>query len=342
MTLARITDRDAWEAFQTSRAYAQFLQSWDWGEFRASEGSSVARYALRREDGAWSAAIQLEYRRRRFGQGYWFAPRGPVFAPDVPEEERRNALMALCDALVREPDLRRRTLFWRFEPASELGRPEGLVPLSFRRTFALNPASTILLDLEPSAEDLLAAMHEKTRYNIRVSERYGVNVRIGRTDADLAAFLDLMDETARRDGFVQHARDYLAATYRALDASRMARLRFAEIDGRLLAANLEIAYGDTVTYLYGASSSEHRNVMAPYALHWQAIREAKLTGRRFYDFWGVNPVSRASFYYKPSWEGISRFKRGWGGKQIDLVGTWDLPFNVYLYRLVFLKQFFRG
>jgi lipid II:glycine glycyltransferase (peptidoglycan interpeptide bridge formation enzyme) len=341
MKLETVTERARWDAFQLAQPWSQFTQSWAWGAYRDAAGSSVRRFFVSDERGV-RAAIQLEYRKRRFGVGYWFAARGPVFSSALSVEERREVMFELCTKLAEEKELRRRCLFWRFEPMSELGNPEGLVPLSFRRVPSANPASTILLDLAPNTNELLAKMHEKTRYNIRVAERRGVRVRVAQSESDVEAFLNLMDETASRDGFTQHSRDYLKRTYEALARERMARIRVAELDGKILSANLEMTFGDTVTYLYGSSSSEQRNVMAPFALHWNAIQEAKTLGHALYDFWGVNPESKASFYYKASWEGISRFKRGWGGRQVDLVGTWDLPFNVYLYRLAFPGQFFRG
>ena len=105
-----------------------------------------------------------------------------------------------------------------------------------------------------------------------------------------------------------------------------------------LAANLEICFGDTVTYLHGASSSTSRESMAPYALHWAAMCEAKREGYRYYDFWGCNPSDPKSFYYKPSWQGITRFKQGWGGELVDLIGTYDLPINKFLYKLAFFGR----
>jgi lipid II:glycine glycyltransferase (peptidoglycan interpeptide bridge formation enzyme) len=225
---------------------------------------------------------------------------------------------------------------------SELANPEGLVPLSFKRTHALNPASTILVDLTPTEEELLRRMHEKTRYNIRLAERRGVSARVGSGPKDLDTFLRLSEETATRDGFVQHASTYLAKTYQFLAAQGMATIRVAENEGKVLAAQMEIAFGDTVTYLYGASSSESRQLMAPYALHWSAMRDAIAKGFTTYDLWGANPEWQGSFYYKPSWEGITRFKRGFGARHVDLVGTWDLPFSRSLYALLHLGQFFRG
>lgn len=341
MTLREVTEQSAWESFIAAQPYAQFLQSWTWGEFRGAQGCPVRRFALM-EGEAWVAAIQMEYRTRRFGIGYWFAPRGPVFSSRLPSEKRRDAMMVLCEALLKQTDLRKRSLFWRFEPVSELANPEGLVPLSLQRAQALNPASTILLELTLSEEELLKRMHEKTRYNIRVAERHSVAVRIGTGAKDLDTFLALMEETAARDRFVQHPFKYLAQTYQHLASAGMAAIRVAEKEGVVLAVQMEIAYGDTVTYLYGASASASRQVMAPYALHWSAIREAKARGFSLYDFWGANPEFQGAFYYKNTWEGITRFKRGFGGRQFDLVGTWDLPFNRLVYAGIHLEQFFRG
>ncbi len=150
-----------------------------------------------------------------------------------------------------------------------------------------------------------------------------------------------MEETARRDRFVPHTSSYLAATYAFLAPCGLAKIRLAELKGKPIAANFEIAFGDTVTYLYGASSSESRNTMAPYLLHRSAITDARARGFSIYDFWGANPDWKGMFAYKPSWEGITRFKKGWGGRLVNLVGTWDLPFNVLGYRLTHMNQFFR-
>ncbi len=341
MRLINVVESDAWEQFHASQPCTQFLQSWTWGEFRLSQGGTVIRFALENEDGRWQVAIQLEYRRRRFGLGYWFAPRGPVFAVDLPREKRREIMMRLCEEMLQQKVLRERTLFWRMEPVSELNAPEGLVPLRFCRTRALDPSSTIVLDLSPSPEELLAHMHEKTRYNIRLAERKGVRIRIGTTPKDVEVFLNLMDETASRDRFVQHTRDYLTETYAFLHDRGMAQIRLADWEGKILSANMEVLTGDTVTYLYGASSSHNRNVMAPFILHWSAIQEAKHRGFHLYDFWGSNPHSQAMPGYKPSWEGITRFKRGWGGYEVNFVGTWDLPMDTVVYHLIFFRDFFR-
>jgi len=340
MNLVEITDRTRWDSFMASQPWSQFPQSWVWGEFRHENGFEIRRFALFDEAGSLLIAAQLEFRPKRFVGGYWFAPRGPIFSTTLPVEDRPKILKEFLDTLVAAK--LRRSLFWRVEPAVELNEPEGLIPMRLIRSVPQNPSSTVVLDLSPSQEALLAGMHQKTRYNIRVADRQGVTTRIATHPDDMLAFLDLMDRTAERDGFVQHPRDYLRATYEFLRRHDMARIRLAELEKKTLAANLEIAFGDTVTYLYGASSDEARNLMAPYALHWDAIMEAKRDGARRYDFWGANPISKAMHAYKASWDGITRFKRGWGGRQVDLYGTWDLPFIEPLYLLAFPKAAWRS
>lgn len=336
MNLVEITDRARWDAFQAAQPWSQFPQSWDWGEFRRENGFEVRRFGLFNDAGALLVGAQMEYRPKRIVGGYWFAPRGTVFSERLDIVRRREVFRAFLDALLRAR--LRRSFFWRFEPVAELNQPEGLMPMAFRRNVPQNPSSTILLDISPPQETILQGMHQKTRYNIRIADRHGVTTRIATHPDDELAFLDLMDRTAERDGFVQHPRAYLRATFEYLRRRGMARIRLAELGRKPLAANLEIVCGDTVTYLYGASSDEARNLMAPYALHWDAIMQAKRDGARFYDFWGVNPPSKAMPAYKASWEGITRFKRGWGGRQLDLFGTWDLPFMLPLYRFVFRKE----
>jgi peptidoglycan pentaglycine glycine transferase (the first glycine) len=340
MKLVEITDANVWEGFQAANTRAQFLQSWSWGEFRRSRGLQVRRFALLDDNGSFLVATALELRPKRFVGGYWYAPRGPIFSSSLSPEEVRGVFAVFLERLLSAG--LSHSLFWRFEPLVELGKPEGLIPTTLRRNDPLNPASTIILDLEPSQDDLRSALHQKTRYNIGVAARKGVTTRLASTPEDVETFLKLMTETAGRDQFVQHDDAYLRATYAALSQEGMARIRFAEHEGKVLAANFEVLYGDTLTYLYGASSSASRELMAPYALHWDAITQAKRDGFALYDFWGSNPWSKAMVNYKKSWEGITRFKRGWGAEEVNFYGTWDLPFRGIVYRLAFLRHLLRG
>lgn len=340
MVLREILDEKEWNGFVAQQSWTSFLQSWQWGEFQRTQGHEVKRFMGVESTGV-SMACQLIRYNRKWGMCYWFAPRGPIFS-DEAKPRARELLRFFFAEVLKSSVLSGKPLFIRIEP-SLIGREgEGAMPLRCRRNHSMSPASTIRLDLRQGEEELLAAMHSKTRYNIRVAERHGVLVREATSDQDLEHFLRLTKETATRDGIRAHGDVYLRATYQFLRNQGIARLRVAEFEGKILVANMEMAFGDTFTYLHGASSSESRNVMAPVLLQWEAIKTAKAEGYHWYDMYGANPLSKTSYYYKSSWEGISRFKQGFGGEQIDFIGTWDLPLNRLLYKFAFPESFLRG
>ncbi len=67
--------------------------------------------------------------------------------------------------------------------------------------------NTVLIDLSASEEEMLARMKPKTRYNIRLSEKKGVSVRVG-TLEDLPMLYKMYAETSVRDGFVIRDENY--------------------------------------------------------------------------------------------------------------------------------------
>lgn len=333
MSLLVITDRVAWDVFVSSQPGSQFLQSWDWGEFKRAQGHDVIRLAYADQSGEWKIAGQFIYHTKKLFGGFWFAPRGPIVVHAYLDhaEELLNAFMA--EATKHLISIKK-GMFIRCEPAIEYKIDSNPLPSLFLRRHSIDPSSTVMIDLSESEEELLSDMHEKTRYNIRLAERKGVTVRVGSTDADIESYLSLNRETASRDQFSSQSDAYIRATVQSLRDSGMCHIRLAEYQGAVLAANIEMRFGDMTTYLYGASSSSHRNVMAPFALQWSAIQQAKQTGCRFYDLYGSNPVSSESFDYKKSWEGITRFKLGFGGSRVEYIGTWEIPLMPFAYRLM--------
>jgi peptidoglycan pentaglycine glycine transferase (the first glycine) len=324
--MEQVKDPNGWNQ-EVLRKSGGFLQSWQWGEFQKAAGSEVIR--LRDAAGAMG---QFVSRRLPLGKRYWYCPRGPL---------------GEAAGLLNAKDFSG-SAFVRIEPV-ENPKAQKLTPDAFlrrlKKTASVQPAQTMIVDLRKDAGDLLAAMHEKTRYNIRLAERKGVKV-YGATIDDFEAFWELMSETAKRDGFHEHSGAHYRKMLETLagdpavqsDAAPKARLVFAEHDGRVLAANLMIYFGDTATYLHGASSSVRREVMAPHLLHWRCMLEAKSWGYAGYDFWGVAPPDEPDH----AWAGITRFKKGFGGSYVAYPGAFDLPIDRFWYTLYSLAQRLRG
>jgi lipid II:glycine glycyltransferase (peptidoglycan interpeptide bridge formation enzyme) len=185
----------------------------------------------------------------------------------------------------------------------------------------IQPEYSIQLPLDDE-EAMLKRMKPKTRYNVRLSGRKGVKARIVRpTDADaaaaFAAFFALFTETNRRARLLQHDRAYYEAVFHEMHGDGAeAFISLAELEGQPLAAGLFVAFKDRVDYLYGGSTRARREVMAPYAMHWAAMRWGMEHGYRVYDLWGVPRVlTPESHAY-----GIYRFKEGFGGKRVRFPG----------------------
>jgi lipid II:glycine glycyltransferase (peptidoglycan interpeptide bridge formation enzyme) len=158
------------------------------------------------------------------------------------------------------------------------------------------------------------------------------------TDTDLPAFYDLMEQTARRDGFAIHSQAYYRTAHELLVSHGRGCLLLAEVQGQLLAGLVAMAFGRTACYMYGASSGEQRDLMPTYLLQWEAMLWARRQGCLFYDLWGVPDADEesleAGFAGRSDglW-GVYRFKRGFGGRLVRTIGPWDLVYAPLRYRL---------
>ncbi|GAA4140645.1 peptidoglycan bridge formation glycyltransferase FemA/FemB family protein [Sphingobacterium kyonggiense] len=188
------------------------------------------------------------------------------------------------------------------------------------------PSNTIFMDLRNPEDQLLGMMKPKTRYNINLSTRKGVQVRsLGLESLDI--WYELYRQTAQRNNFFLHDIQYfrIVLSARANDTQSPADvyLLVAEVDEKPLAAMFLVVSGNRGTYLYGASATENRNYMATYALQWKAMQEAKDKGCTEYDFFGISPQADPSH---PMY-GLYRFKSGFGGQIYHRMGCWDYPLD---------------
>jgi len=198
--------------------------------------------------------------------------------------------------------------------------------------FNILPSNTIYLDLTQDADAILRKMKSKTRYNIRLSERKGVEVKTMGLDG-LDIWYELYKETAARNHLFLNDIKYFEAVLRAkTDTSRSpadVRLLIAEWEGMPLAAMFLVMTANRGSYLYGASSSQHRNLMPTYALQWEAIQLSKANGCTEYDMFGISPSPDPSH---PLY-GLYKFKAGFGGEIYHSLGCWDYPLDEEKYAL---------
>lgn len=196
----------------------------------------------------------------------------------------------------------------------------------------LQPRKTVVLDLTKSEDELLSAMHPKTRYNIRLAERKGVHILKCphmHHKAFLDAFWEMLQETARRDIFHLHPKAYYEKLL-GLHTSTFSNVLFlAEHRGTYLAGALVNYHMKRATYLHGASAGIGREKMAPHLLHWRIIQDAKAHGMTGYDLWGID---------EEKWPGVTRFKMGFGGTVVEYPQSFDIIFRPAWYKIYRLAR----
>ncbi len=325
-TVNALTKND-WDAFvlKYGPRSGRFLQSWSWGEFQKTVGEHVDRVVWKSDAGEGYVppiqAIAQVIRKQipHFGS-YAYIPRGPI------EKHPEQDLIADAANVANATDLFVRVEALRFNVTDiETSHRNSVLT---HRIKPLQPAHTLITNLSISNDQLLANMHEKTRYNIRLAEKKGVQIEIG--TANLDDVWPLFEVTASRDVFRLHEKEYYQKMLEKLGTPSSFEegagggrvfIAVAKHENDILAANIMIDFGDTRTYLHGASSNVKRNFMAPYLLHWELMKDAKSKGIRFYDWWGVAPLDAESNH---PWAGISRFKRGFGGEEISYAeNSWN-------------------
>lgn len=312
-----------WEQFTQTDPTTHILQTGPWGELKAGFGWSP-RFIRVGQIGA-----MVLFKRLPLGMSVAYIPRGPVgignwsnLWPAVDDLCRQEKAVFLRV----EPDL--------LEPVSEISIDQQLP--GFEPSMAtIQPPRTIFINLDPAEEELLKQMKSKTRYNIRLAKRKGVEVH---QSADVEAFHSMSLTTGQRDEFGVHSLAYYQRVYDLFSPEGECVLLIAKYEGKPLAGMMAFAHGETAWYFYGASTNQERNRMPTYLLQWEAIRWAKQKGCRVYDMWGVPDFPKdeleAQFMDRSEglW-GVYRFKRGFGGKVSRTIGAWDRVYRPLLYKL---------
>lgn len=313
MDTVKINNKEQLNNFAGSQKHSQFLQAWQWGEFQKTVNENVFRAGVE-DGGKLVAAATIIKKALPMGKKYFYCPRGPIVNKSQIRAEgqaiTKQIIELLCDAIkqiAREED----AMFLRIDPTFQIADCQ----LPIAKTIDIEPSQTLILNLEKSEQELLKNMHPKTRYNINLAQKRGVKIVEAGSDR-FEEFWQLMCQTGERDNFRTHGISYYKEMLKS--DNDFIKLFFAEHKGKPISSIIAAFFGDTATYAHGASSNDDRNVMAPYLLQWHCVKLAKDSGHKYYDFYGINAKR---------WPGVTRFKKGFGGKEVNYPGTYDLVFD---------------
>ena len=322
MSIKKVTEKDR-ETFNKTAGHP--LQSWEWGEFRKKAGNEVVRLGEYRGN-KMTNAIQIMLHKvpsapkallgRRPFTNFKIATliKGPKPTREIIEELKK---------LGNEENL----IFVKLEPnfvvsidGQEEAQKEAERVLELLQESGATSGKTLFtptsfwIDLNRDEDELLKSFHSKTRYNIKLAQKKGVEVVEDNSDKAFDKYIDLTRETVERQGFYAHTEKYHRLMWEILHPTGIARLLVAKYQGKVITAWIVFVWHDFLYYPYGASSEKYRNVMANNLMMWEAIRYGKRLGLKTFDLWGREPG-----------KGFTRFKEGYNPKVVEFLGTWDLP-----------------
>ncbi len=295
-------------------------QSLEWKEYQEALGRQTRLYGVLENDEIVASALVV-IDRTSFGLGAWDIPRGPIW------ENGASGVGELLEQIVTDAkDHKCLSIF--LSPTAPLS-PTPHAPLPSPSPRHEQPEATRIVDISKDDEAILAQMHQKGRYNIKVAQKNGVSVRLSR---EIQAYYDLMKQTGERDRFGIKPLSHYKAFLERLPGTF---LLLAYKEETPIAGLLGCVYGDTGIYYYGASSHEHRALMAPYLLQWEAIQYCKKQGCTSYDLLGVAPEGSGDSH---PWAGISWFKEKFGGAFITYPPEQQIVLRPFASMLLRLKR----
>jgi lipid II:glycine glycyltransferase (peptidoglycan interpeptide bridge formation enzyme) len=296
------------------------LQTPEWADFKSKFDFEIIEF-----DGHFIHKRKLPY-----GQNF-------LYLPEVAAKDFSAGSIDELKKIAKQNE----TIFARLEIVDEFteNAHKLLQSLGFSKAFEeLQPKWRHIIDLKPTRGEILAQMKQKGRYNIKLSERKGVKIeRFPVKNLDLKYlkyFYTLYQETVKREGISGRSFEYFKELVESFKNTDYAYLYFAIYKSEPAAAALITFYDETSLYLYGGSSRQHPEVMAPYLMHWQIICDAKELGMTQYDMLGRSEPGDESH----KWSGVTRFKEQFGGRAVEILGSYDYINKPFLYKLFRLAE----
>ncbi len=318
LRISRLTSssRDKFNRLVVEKHPHSVLQSWEWGELKAGFGWQAHRLLVER-DGDELALTVLERKMPLLPRSILYSPHCSLIGEDITE--------AVSEYLRDEFP---RGVVWKVEPVEGV-EAEYLRGLGFREGSRVQPKTTLQLDLTESQEGLSAHLERKTRYNVGLAGRRGVEVRQQRGEEGYRVFIELLLETSKRKGFLIHAEPYYRHMYELFVKDGPGMILNSYYEGEVTACAFILRFGSYAYYVLGASSPRHSRHKSSQLLQWRAILWAKEDGAQVYDFWGVpqNPSPKSHLW------GVYNFKKGFGGRIVHRSGAYDLVLREWSYGL---------
>ncbi len=230
-----------------------------------------------------------------------------------------------CDPEISLPKVdelakKHRAFLIKIEPNLETKDPRAPAILERLKSFgykesrwALCPTRTIHLDLTPNLDKIFAQTNKDVKRYLKKNREKNFEFR---QDKNLENFYPLLQKAGKGRGYAVPEIKELKSRWEAFGSDLKLLLGYR--DGELLGGSLTLCRDDVAAGIYMATSEEGLLEHFPYSLMWESIKLAKEAGGKFLDLDGIyDPRYRLH----QSWKGLTQFKRKFGGREIEFVGS---------------------
>ena len=324
LSLTENFDKQQWDIFLIKND-GSFLQSFAWGEFQRSQGKKIWRWKIINNN---ETIAQTQILKERFPLkigSCLYIPFGPVFRKDLSPSLKTEAVNLILDK-AQKLSSKENILFLIIEPKHNLPHSNQYSHRFLLSVKRMQPRKTLILDLSLPRNYLFRNFSPTLRYDIRLAQRKGVEVKFSNNYH--SAFYDLLQKTAQRGHFHPFAESYYKRLFDFATENFQVKLSLASFKSQTIASYIMIFFGKEAICLHGGADRKFKALQAPSLLQWEQIKIAQERGYKIYDFWGIDDKKM---------KGVTFFKKSFRGKEIEYPSGIDFifqPFAYYTYRIL--------
>lgn len=207
-----------------------------------------------------------------------------------------------------------------------------------------NTKSSIEIDLENSIEEIYSKIRKGHKSDIKKAVKLGLTVDNIKNKEELESFFEVYSKMCKARNIEEGeltAKNINEIFKYLINNNKGQILIVKDTDNTILGGAILVYQGISVRYYKGASDPGKRDLPISHLVLYEAVRESKIKGFKYFDFWGYNHFAdeKDQVYY------INHFKKGFGGYYTFFAKKMNInliPYGYNIYKsLLFVRNILR-